>query len=82
MREEREDEKKREKKLVQDLFCMGANKKKAMGPNPLSIRRTTKVISKQDRGNLSKVKLRRKKKGKRSKELSRIKNEQKANGSI
>ena len=45
--EEMEEQKQKEKKKVQDLFCMGLNKKQAKGPNPLSmIRRTPKVIMK------------------------------------
>ena len=52
------------------MLCMGASKKAAKGPNPLSIKR--KVINK-DKTKEKKVKKRRFRKGKRSKELSALK---------
>lgn len=71
-KESREEQKQLDKLKVQDLFCMGVNKKLANGPNPLSIkRRAPKTISK-DKNSKRK---RRPRKGKRSKVLSALKKE-------
>jgi hypothetical protein len=67
LKEERIEERKSKQQLTKDLLCMGVSKKKADGPNPLSVRR--KVIKKDK----VKVKKRRFRKGKRSKLLSSLK---------
>ena len=72
-KENKEEEKLRVRSQVQDVFCMGINKKSAKGANPLSMmrRRTPKVISKDE-----KKRKRRPRKGKRSKALSALKKQQ------
>ena len=62
-----EENHEKEKKKVQDLYCMGLNKKQARGANPLSMRRRTPKVIKKDK---AKPKKRRLRKGKRSRELS------------
>jgi len=57
--------KKREQ--VKDLYCMGVVKKPAFGPNPLSVKK-----GKNSKG-IKKDKPRRKRKGKRSKDLCALK---------
>jgi hypothetical protein len=57
--------KKREQ--VKELYCMGIVKKPALGPNPLSVKK-----SKSSKG-IRKDKPKRKRKGKRSKVLSEMK---------
>ena len=66
-RQERHKEAMKRREQVKELYCMGIAKKAAMGPNPLSVKR-----SKRSKG-IKKDKPRRKRKGKRSKDLSTIK---------
>lgn len=66
-RQERHKEAMKRREQVKELYCMGIAKKAALGPNPLSVKR-----SKRSKG-IKKDKPRRKRKGKRSKDLSTIK---------
>jgi hypothetical protein len=66
-RQERHKEAMKRREKVKELYCMGIAKKAALGPNPLSVKR-----SKRSKG-IKKDKPRRKRKGKRSKDLSTIK---------
>ena len=68
MREEQKEEHLKEKEKIKDLYCMGITHRVAKGPNPLSVKRRTKVIKKAP-----KKKKRRARKGKRSKALSATK---------
>jgi len=52
---------------VKDLYCMGVVKKPVLGPNPLSVKKGRKSKG------IRKDKPRRKRKGKRSKDLSALK---------
>lgn len=76
LKEEQEEVKKVEREKIKDLFCMGLNKKSARGPNPLSMMSKSKAIKKKLAGEIKKVKVkkRRLRKGKRSRELSQLKN--------
>jgi hypothetical protein len=66
-RQERHKEAMKRREQVKELYCMGIAKKAALGPNPLSVKR-----SKRSKG-IKKDKPRRKRKGKRSKDISTIK---------
>ena len=66
-RQERHKEAMKRREQVKELYCMGIAKKAAQGPNPLSVKR-----SKRSKG-IKKEKPRRKRKGKRSKDLSSVK---------
>ena len=74
LKEEQEEVKKVEREKIKDLFCMGLNKKSARGPNPLSMMSKSKAIKKSEKGvKKVKIKKRRLRKGKRSRELSQLK---------
>ena len=70
LKEERIQAHLKEKAKVKDLYCMGISHRVAKGPNPLSVKRRTKTITKEP-----KKKKRRLRKGKRSKLLSANKKE-------
>jgi len=79
MKEDRDEQHKKERGKVKDMLCMGVSKRVARGPNPLSIKK--KAINKDaSRGKKKRVRTtRRVRKGKRSKELSALKKEEKLN---
>ena len=72
--EERIKEKMKDREKVKDLYCMGIKTKLAKGPNPLSMRKAGKRAPFP--GEIAKK--RRPRKGKRSKQLSLLKQETKS----